>query len=129
LHNTLALGFEAGLDLRGRARLDITSSLIASQIAYPENGSNSTTQSDDDGGRDEIALYREPLRGNGTGRPNVGDCYDPDTLGFAPSPAIRSNAAAPPGDGFFDPQASYIGALRDVEDGWLHGTWLVWAKN
>jgi hypothetical protein len=129
IYNTLALGFEAGLDLRGiRARLDIRSSLLASQIAYPEDGSNPTTQKDDDFGRDEIALYREAPRLNTIGRPNIGDCFNPNTVGFAPSPAIRSNASPPPNDGFFDPQASYIGALRDFEDTWLRGDWLVWSK-
>jgi hypothetical protein len=125
-HNTLALGFEAGFDLRDRARLDITSSLFGTRIAYVEDGSNTGTQADDDRGRDEVTLYNEPARRNGSGRPNIGDCFNPGAIGFAPSPAIRSNAKPPPADGFLDTSANYIGAFRDFEDTWTRGPWLVW---
>jgi hypothetical protein len=91
-------------------------------------GSNATTQKDDDGGFSEISLFREPLRNNVSGRPNIGDCFNPNTFGFKPSPAIRSNATQPPSDGVFDGQATYLGALRDFEDTWTDGGWMVWSE-
>jgi hypothetical protein len=126
VHNSLALGFEAGMDLRDRARLNITSSLFGIRVAYAEDGSNTGTQADDDRGRDEIGLFNEPARKNGNGRPNIGDCFNPGNMGFAPSPAIRSNAVAPPADGFLDTSANYVGAFRDFQDTWTRGPWLVW---
>ena len=130
LYNALVVGFEAGFDLRDPlTRLNVKSSLFPNPVAYPENGSNMTTHQDDDGGLDEVAMFNETLRLNAMGRPNIGDCFNPNTLGFAPSPALKANASQPPSDGFFDSQAAYVGAVRDYEDTWMTGSWLVWSDN
>lgn len=36
-------------------------------------------------------------------------------------------ATVPPDDGFFDPQAKYVGAVRDGNDTWPSGNWVVWS--
>jgi hypothetical protein len=129
IYNSLVLGFEAGIDLRDPGSLlNIKSSMFFTPVAYEEDGSNATTQKDDDGGLNEVSLFREPLRNNVSGRPNIGDCFNPNTFGFKPSPAIRSNATQPPSDGVFDGQATYLGALRDFEDTWTDGGWMVWSE-
>jgi hypothetical protein len=130
ISNALVAGFEAGIDLRGPTSVvDVRNSLFWVPVAYDEDGSNSTTLADDDGGFDEAKQFLDPTRGNALGRPNFGDCFDPGRIGMAPSPASRAGATKPPDDGFFDVQAAYLGALRDQTDDWMRGDWLQWRDN
>ena len=125
--NALVAGFDAGIDVRGpTSAVDVRNSQFWLPIAYPEDGSNATDQADDDGGFDESKQFLEPARRNALGRPSFGDCFEANRIGFAPSPAMRTDASKPPDDGFFDPQAAYLGAIRDQSDDWLSGEWVQW---
>jgi hypothetical protein len=51
---------------------------------------------------------------------------------MAPATALTANAATPvdpDGVPFFDTTATYIGALRDQNDTWASGAWVVWSAN
>jgi hypothetical protein len=127
LANVLMVGFEAGIDVRGvTSQVDVRNGLFWLPVAYDEDGSNDTNLADDDGGLDETKQFLEPARNNALGRPSIGDCFDPNHTGFAPGPSLTAGAAAPPDDGFFDPRAAYLGALRDKNDDWIQGNWMVW---
>ena len=133
IYNTMALGFEAGLDVRdAETTIDLEGSLFwgnqPKPIAYEEDGSNPTTQKDDDGGFDEVKWFLDPARHNAVRTPNLGDCFNRNTLALAPETALQEGASAPPDDGFFDPGASYIGAFRDRDDHWAEGAWLLWSE-
>ena len=133
IYNTMVTGFEAGLDLRdGGTTLDLANSLFwgnhARLVGYEENRSNFTTQRDDDGGLDETRFFFEPARNNAAGDPGVGDCFDRGALALQPAVAVTRNARQPPDDGFFDPQAAYLGAFRDRADRWADGPWVMWAE-
>jgi hypothetical protein len=132
IHNTLAVGFEAGLDLRdARTQLELTHSLFwgnhGRPVAYEENGSNTTTQQDDDMGLDEARWFFETERNNGFQDPMIGDCFDRERLDLRPRMAVNRSARRPPDDGFFDSQAAYLGAFRDRTDEWASGPWMVWS--
>jgi hypothetical protein len=111
--NAVITGFEAGVEVQGGgAALDVQSTLFANPVALTQ---------------DESQRLLDPARKNSIGPPNIGDCFDPNKLGFAPSPSIRTGATIPPGDGFFDGKAVYLGAFRDFEDNWTRGAWLSWS--
>jgi hypothetical protein len=129
LSNLVMAGFEAGIDLRGMTtELDLRSALFANPVAYREDWSNATTRADDDHGRDELALFREPERRNREGDPGLADCFDPNRFGLSPEAALLQDATPPPDDGFFDPGAAYLGAVRDNQDTWTGGGWMIWSS-
>ena len=116
IHNTLALGFEAGLDLRDtRTQLELSHTLFwgnhGRPVAYEENGSNTTTQQDDDMGLDEARWFFEADRRNGVQDPMVGDCFDRERMDVRPRMTVNRSARRPPDDGFFDSQASLPGRV------------------
>jgi hypothetical protein len=132
LRNALVTGFDAGVDVRDLApSIDVMSSVfwgqLARTIAYEENGGNGLTQRDDDGGYDEVRAVSEAARQNSTATPLVGDCFNRNQLALLPPRALPEAPIELDRDPFFDAQATYIGAFRDIGDLWATGPWLVWA--
>ncbi|WP_437476709.1 hypothetical protein WME75_26870 [Sorangium sp. So ce1014] len=135
IFNTIVTGFEAGVDLRDElTEVELASSIffgnLAANIAHVENDANETTESklddDDDAGADEIAWF-EGEASNSVEDPGLADCFAkaPD---FRPAVTLAGNAATPPDDGFFDAEASYIGAFK-AEDTWATGAWVSFDAN
>ena len=132
LRNALVTGFDAGVDVRDLApSIDVMSSVfwgqLANAIAYEENGGNDTTQRNDDGGFDEIQAVTAAARQNSTATPVIGDCFNRNQLALLPPRALPEAPLSLDRNPFFDAQATYIGAFRDIGDLWATGPWLVWA--
>ena len=132
IRNALVTGFDAGVDVRDLApAIDVLSSVfwgqLANPIAYDENGGNGTTQRDDDGGFDEVRAVTAAARQNSTATPLVGDCFNRNQLALRPPRALPEAPIGLDRNPFFDAQATYIGAFRDIGDLWATGPWLVWA--
>jgi hypothetical protein len=134
IFNTIVVGFEAGLDVRDApaTEVDVRSCVFADNtaaaISYAEDGSNTSTQRNDDGGFDEVAWVHAPERNNSVAPPNLRSCFDATDLGaLAPRAPLGASAATPPDDGFFDPSAAFIGAFRGPDDAWARGKWVVWS--
>ncbi|WP_437964032.1 hypothetical protein WMF04_30460 [Sorangium sp. So ce260] len=134
--NTIVTGFEAGVDLRDElTEVELASSIffgnVEANIAYEETDANETTASklddDDDAGADEIAWFEEAASMNSAEDPELADCFaaKPD---FRPAATLSENAATPPDDGFFDAEASYIGAFK-ADDTWATGAWVSFDAN
>lgn len=134
IFNVLVSGFEAGLDLRDlpATEVQVSSSIffgnLAANVAYAEDGSNTSTLKNDDGGLDEVAWALAPERRNSAEPAAIRNCFDPrDVTALAPATPLATNATMPPQDGFFDPTAAYVGAFRDAKDEWAKGRWVVWS--
>jgi len=133
IRNALVMGFEAGLDVRDpMTSVELTNSIfwgnVPEAIAYAEDGSNSTTQANDDEGFDERAFFNHPDRSNDVVDPGVAACFDARRPVFGPAKSLTSKAATPP-EGFFDRTAAFIGAFRDANDTWATtGNWVVWME-
>ncbi|WP_438014003.1 hypothetical protein WMF18_24115 [Sorangium sp. So ce315] len=130
LFNAIVTGFEAGLDLRNEStEVELASSIffgnVVANIAYEETDTNKSTEStlddDDDGGLDEVAWF-EGEATNSVEDPQLADCFAA-TPDFRPAATLTENAATPPDDGFFDPEATYIGAFK-ADDTWATGAWV-----
>jgi hypothetical protein len=138
LRNSLFMGFSAGLDVRdARTRPDIASSLfyanLQHNLAFPEisgakGGRVHRELVDDDRGFDEQAYLQHAQLKNREVDPKLGGCFDARQPGLRPHHALLDGASTPPDDGFFDPNARYIGAFRDREDRWDEEGWLVWGE-
>jgi hypothetical protein len=131
IFNTIATGFEAGVDVRDRGTaVDLKSSIffgnLVKDLAYEEDGSNTDTQKDDDLGFNEVTWFNDPANMNAVADPGL-SCFDPVSPRFQPAVALLTNAATPPDDGFFDHSASFIGAFRDAKDKWTSGAWVVFS--
>lgn len=78
----------------------------------------------DDFGLDELAELANATPPNSTADPKLVDCFDPKSPKPWPMTALTTNAPSPPDDGFFDPNAKYIGAFKDANDAWMTGAWV-----
>ena len=133
LANAVVMGFAAGVDVRDAQHLaDIRSSVFydngGHDVAIEERGLAGPVAArlDDDDGFDEVAWLMDPVRNNRTIDPRIPGCSEADGARLRPPLALTDGAASPPDDGFFDPQAAFIGAFRDGEDRWDGGGWVVW---
>ena len=145
--NAIAMGFEAGMDIRDSLTRDntksnalaITNSIIfgsvgqaaqlADGISYLEaqTSDKAGLDYDDDGALDEAAWWK--ASGNRTIDPGIEGCFNSDAPVFGPKTSLTDSAATPPNDGFFDSSANYIGAFRDKSDNWAtRGKWASWNK-
>lgn len=134
IFNLIVSGFEAGIDVRdATTQVELGSAIFSGNLvkplAYEEDGSNAGPQKNDDAGFDELAWLANPAMSISTASPGLGDCFDPNRFRFAPSAPLTAGAARPPADGFFDPDAAFIGAFRDERDDWATGNWVVWSDN
>jgi hypothetical protein len=141
--NILALGFEAGVDVRDKATAEatklatgglsfanglmfgMTGTALADGIVYSESSGDKAMAPnyDNDANFDELAW----LKGNSVAfrDPGIGAPFN------ANSPVFGGQAmpgATPPSDGFFDVQATYVGAFKDAADTWAtSGKWATWS--
>lgn len=140
--NMLVQGFESALDIRDATTkvnadstaLTIRNSIFAKsiagtvmdQIAYPENGATAPNK-DNDGGFDEINWFKNAGGNSFQATVLSMQPFVATAPNFAPASALNTNAATPPGDGFFDATANYIGAFKDMGDNWATtGNWVKW---
>jgi len=136
MRNTVIQGFGAGMDVRDEGtKPNIAASVfhqnLVYNLAYPENTTATKSEKllfDDDGGFDELIYLRNPGLRISEVDPGLGNCFDPYAPSFKPRQAILKNAAIPPDDDFFDANARYVGAFRDIGDDWDRGEWLRWGK-
>jgi len=129
--NSAFYGFDAGLDVRDAdSALDVVGSTFfgppKQALAYAESPGGGGPHDDDDDGLDEAKWLLEEVRSNSNALAGMGGCLDTDHPNFVSRGA--SAAISPPDDGFFDPSARYVGALRDDKDGWGNAPWIVWAS-
>ena len=147
IYNTIAVGFEAGLDIRDSLTADSAkngglviqnsiffgmvgnSSMLDQGIAYREISTvKDALDYDDDGAFDEAAWWIGSANHNSVTDPRIGGCFDSDAPTFGPAVPL-ADGAAPPNDGFFNPTATYIGAFKNADDKWATtGKWAVWSK-
>lgn len=99
--------------------------LYVKNSIFFDNGLQSTwTETDNDGGFVERDHFITNEATNMESDPQLADALDLAAPDFAPatgSPALEpGNAATPPDDGFFDPSATFIGAIgtNDWTAGW-----------
>ncbi len=126
IHNALIIGFDAGLDVRGRmTALSLDHLVFGGQrigaVAYAETSPEAGgAVEDDDEGFDELAVYSANNLVDPKGLP---ECTGAGPRPFAAA-ELHADALAPPDDGFFDPTARFVGAIRDSDDNWLVPTWV-----
>lgn len=134
IFNTVVTGFEAGVDVRDPltgAGVEVKSSIFYGQVvgganyAYAETIAGTGVTADDDSGFDEVAWLEGA--GNQSIDPKI-HCFDAGGPDFTPEATLTSNAATPPGDGFFDNTAAYIGAFKS-DDTWATGNWIDFSRN
>jgi hypothetical protein len=139
VYNFIASGFRAGLSMQGGVQVDgaiaIATTELRSSILFgnfdPTRGDASATSNISFGNSTDTDLtvwFTNPQWNNSTNDPGIPGCFNADAMQFAPAAPITANAATPPGTGFFDPSAAYVGAFRDATDTWATGAWVVWAS-
>lgn len=147
-NNILVSGFDASLDVRdaataagitapgaGEPALTIKSTYfwnakgvgVVDNISFLETG-GAAPDKDNDGAFDEIQWFKVAGNKNGWSDPGVSAGFNRTAPVFGPAASLTNNAATPPGDGFFDATATYIGAFKDANDKWATtGKWVVWS--
>jgi len=145
--NAIFMGYQAAVDLRGtnyqadtvldagvvgaELKSSVAFNNTVANIAFDEvetTGGTANPRFDDDNGFDEVAWWNLPANNNSEASPGVPKCFDPVSPRFAgPTPVNAATAAQPPNDGFYDPSAKYVGALRDQGDTWATGKWVLWS--
>ena len=104
----------------------------SNNVAFIENqpagGEATDPTADDDNGFDELAWWKTPAFNNTDTDPGITKPFDPGGPVFHAGGSINAGTAAqPPNDGFFDPTAKYVGALKDSSDLWATGKWVRWS--
>jgi len=140
VYNAIFTNFEACVDIRDETGDPNTITTLPElknsicfgnkvhNIAYPEDGSDTTVNKNDDKGLDEVAWFKDPARMNAETDPKLVKPLDAAAPDFRPKETLTTNAAAPPNDKFFDPSATYIGAFKS-DDTWMTGKWLSFVAN
>lgn len=133
VHNAIFTGFEACIDIRdAQTKIELTNSIChgnkVHNIAYPEVAGGSGALSDDDNGMDEVVWFLEASRKNSESDPMLEAPFDVAAPDFRPKTTVTENAATPPADGFFDTNATYVGAFA-ADDAWMSGAWLSFTPN
>ncbi len=119
LNNTILTGWAAAID----AINAVNAPSLRSSIAFNNTANPSVEEAaatDDDNAFDENAFFRTAESGNKETDPGLMDCHNLT----APKPwaaAAIAGGRAAPGDGFFDANATFVGAFKDANDGWLGG--------
>ena len=125
LGNLIVAGFDAAIDLRDPGTsLTLRGALgfaLASGVAQAEAPRGPVA--DDDDGLDEVERFAPALTIRDPGIPG---CTDPASTALGPSIALTNEAVRPPSDGFFAPDAVFLGAVRDDADTWATASWTRW---
>ncbi|HEY6078657.1 MAG TPA: serine/threonine-protein kinase [Polyangiaceae bacterium] len=129
--NAVFMGFGAGLDVRDqRTDVELGSSAffgnLSENLAYAEQAGGLGSLEDDDAGFDERRFLLTSERSNSQRDPSISGCEATSRGPFGPLQPLTEGAARPPGDGFFDTSAQYMGALRDRQDRWAQADWVRW---
>ncbi|MCA9684361.1 MAG: hypothetical protein KC457_19350 [Myxococcales bacterium] len=126
LHAVLFAGFDFALDLR-----DAGTSLTLTDLGLIGLPGAESDERDDDNGFDELAWLADPARGLISDIEGFTGCSTPPPTGMRPAVPVPA-AIAPPDDGFFDPEARWLGAFAGPEDHWADPaeagapSWIVW---
>jgi len=132
VRNVLVTGFAAGIDVRdAQTDVSVEGSIFHENtehvIAFPESEENRRgPYADDDGAMDERALILASGSDNRVEDPKLSVRVDAGDPFVKPRHALVTGAVSPPDDGFFDPNARYVGAFRDESDSWDQGAWAIW---
>lgn len=131
MNNAIFSGWATGIDAVGGlgTPIEIRNSIVADNAtnpAFAEDAGIADQNSplfDDDNGFDEIAHLADGNRANRASSAGLVNCYDVAAPQPYPATAL-GGARTPPNDGFFDPTATYVGAVKDPNDAWIRGRWL-----
>lgn len=126
LANGIFTGWSTGLDVVGATGtpFGVRNSIFAGNAnnpAFAEVEAGANNLADDDNGFDE-AVFLEDGGTNSLNSAGLVACHDANNP--QPWPPAAINGATPPSDGFFDTNASFVGAFRDQNDGWMKGNWI-----
>jgi len=122
IRNSIFVGYLAGLDVRDRTTgVDVQNTIFFDN--RQGNFTHTAGASSDDGGLDEHALLTKSGTNNTEADPRLRHCFDRTGPTFVPERSFEGLGLRPPDDGFFDRQANYLGAVRDLSDDWLSGAW------
>jgi hypothetical protein len=138
VYDTIASGFYSGVAMRGKktgaATTELRSSILFGNFDPTTDAGNTNISYPSP--PEDIPLdtwFLNASWNNATTDPGLGvdhlGCFDPTTMRAVPAAAITTKASAPPNDGFFDPNAAYIGAFKDATDTWASGPWFVWQNH
>jgi hypothetical protein len=114
-----------GLSIKGTWFWGAKSAIVSDAIAYAETG-GAAPDKDNDGAFNEVNWIKTAEFANKFGQqePGLPDCFNATAPGFMPDTSITEGAVTPPGDGFFDTSAKYLGAFKDSNDKWATtGNW------
>jgi serine/threonine protein kinase len=119
IHGLLASGFDFALDVRDAATIELTDlGLVGQPAAAPD-------EEDDYDDFDERAWLMDPSRALASDLAGFIGC-GPIPGSLFPTKAIVS-LQGPADDGFFDPEAAWLGAFADATDDWTAG-WVNWQE-
>lgn len=129
MNNAILESWFSAIDVRGAplAKLSLRSSTAFGNAANPACAETAAVTDatqptfDDDLAFDETAWFRTAGLGNTEADPALVACSDAKNP--KPYPTAARAGAKPPADGFFDTNATYVGAFRDANDAWLSGVW------
>jgi hypothetical protein len=137
LRNIIAIGFEAGMDVRDKSRdfANDGSLSVRSTMLFGMTGStaiDSTTNIGIAGSAwsDLVPWFTADGRKNTwNADPGLEAPYDANAPKFGPAASLTENAETPPDDGFFDASANFQGAFKDRTDNWATaGNWGIWTQ-
>ena len=116
-------GFDYALDVR-----DVHTGIEINGLALIDQPLAEPGKPDDDAGFDEARWLADPTRApllDVSGFPGCGGPMPASMLPSAPLVPPRG-FTGPPDDGFFDPEARWLGAFAGPDDDWTAG-WVVWS--
>lgn len=152
--NLVVSGFQAAMDLRDNigapGELSIASSLVwnavgvgagytvGDNISFVEDKTAVPNGEDEkkykarpdfvDDAVDEVAWFKGVPTNKFAVDPQIPTAFDQANPTFGPAVSLTDGAATPPNDGFFDANATYMGAFKDANDKWAQtGKWAVWS--
>jgi serine/threonine protein kinase len=126
-------GFATGLEVRGPGtRPDVRSTVFSENrrpALLPASPGKRRAGRRSRAGPELLPRLFGPERGNRLEDSLLSGCTRRDRQGYKPELPLTAGATAPPGDGFFDSSAAFLGAFRNESDNWDAGRWVVWDDN
>jgi hypothetical protein len=132
LNSAIISGWRGGLDATGlvpnpggvRGSIFFQNAQNPAFAEDPDDPDMDSPTFDDDNGYNELGEIAAATPANALTNPGLVDCFEPKNPQPWPAAAITTNAVTPPGDGFFDVNAKYVGAFKDATDSWMKGAWV-----
>lgn len=135
VYNFISTGFRAGLSMTGGSTTNLATTTMMNSILYGNVDVNqpvSTNIAYPNGVNGNIIdlgpWYTNAAWMNAVTNPMLQDPFNSTIMRVGPATTLTTGAATPPNDGFFDPTAAYIGALKNESDTWATGAWVIWAS-